>query len=695
MAYTEGLARRASWLQFGFIVSVLLLLVVPGSKYLTLSGIPLNDNLIEMLGFFFYVGMAAAFFPRKEAAAFSIPRGAAIGFIGINLVLCFFKFSSFLTLPVPTSYFEAKYYALTSPKPEGKAEFNPELYFLNRDVTRYESGIDYDHQWNLGFWHDQRSSLLQYNPENPRRKSFPFRAEWSGVVQLAKADRLEVEYTGEVSLRIDGVKFALPTSYGAKATHSIALDAISADDVGQRVAVDYRFSDGTKIGDDKEAWPGPVLRIHRRSADGAIAPLTPVVMKSTSLDLLNSVTVASFAFGTLLLLLSFVKGVKLNRVLSDPNALYGFAYMAISIAFVIGGVLLYRYLEHNRGFGFYVVGRSPGDDSLVFESYARNMLESRSLLFFLRSPEDVYIYQPFFRYVLTLSMLVFGEASSFQALFVVFLGALLFAPMAKVFNTRYAFGPSLLASGTFLFFFLPRLYENARFGISEEFAWLCVFASLPLLFAESHTNKNRVAAAVLLGLSAFTRCNFLIGSFTVLVAGLLQDFNYSGKFRVERRVVLPILTFGLVFSLVPLHNLVFSKRFVLTTDLAFSNFNTRSVTFGTIFSRTNLLFPATYGYAMAAVLFVLLLFAKIRGSEPLHKKAKDLSIMAIPLAFILPHYYWQADSYYPRFIVAGNISIVFCLLYFAHEVRDIVGMPIKFFKRLAVRPADEQSGTFS
>jgi hypothetical protein len=79
-------------------------------------------------------------------------------------------------------------------------------------LTRYDRAVDFSpRSWQLGFVNSNRFNFFRAGAID--RERLPFRATWTGEVELAAGDRVQVRYADEGSLQVGRSVAVLPPSH--------------------------------------------------------------------------------------------------------------------------------------------------------------------------------------------------------------------------------------------------------------------------------------------------------------------------------------------------------------------------------------------------------------------------------------------------------------------------------------------------
>jgi hypothetical protein len=409
--------------------------------------------------------------------------------------------------------------------------------------------------WNLSFVNSLRFNLYDL-AEDGVTERLPIAAAWHGEIELREPAVIRVDYLGEGRVRIGGIDEPLPRSYEDSARVDLRLP-------GGRHTLDvqYVFDDGRRQG--KGVPPlGPYgrIRVARVDPDDVrrVVPLEaappPAAWRALAgvADLLLAMAVGSVAacylrwrwvrlFAGLVAWMAVVVSIAPSAVAGLPAAAFTAAFIALlaacvwrpewrspAAAFAIVLVLQALRSAHDFPGLSAVLYRRPGSDWLTYESFARDILATGSL----RAGEDLFHYQPGFRYLLFgLRVLIVGDNDVLYG--VVALTALtwgLFFAFFRFIGPRpFTFraepgpgagsGPVVAVAGAALSLALvglPFVVNCVRVGVSEWPTWVLTPPMAALLFAPragadrerreaGREKRDRMRGAVLASLSLFVR----------------------------------------------------------------------------------------------------------------------------------------------------------------------------------------------
>jgi hypothetical protein len=312
--------------------------------------------------------------------------------------------------------------------------------------------------------------------------------------------------------------------------------------------------------------------------------------------------------------------------------------------------------------------RAAGDDWLTYESFARSILETWSL----RGAEDVFYYQPLFRYVRFAEHFVLGDGDPFLLAWAVvtLTWGLFWLGAVAIGRRRASFRTIILAFAGLLLVLLatsPTVLDLVHAGVSEYPTWIALPFLLPMLFVSSST-RAWLLGATLLGLSLLTRTNQLPA-----VLATLGLFLWRGWRIRPRAAIAAGLMFGAVALLPTLHNYYYGGRLVpLTTSAGIpANLVLPPVRLLDVARdaevRTRLRTQVermlyvggsdrVFGMAVRGlqVLWVVTIGAWAvtgRASLPL------ALLVGLPVCYLVPHVFYQATHGYPRHFLIGYLAM--------------------------------------
>ena len=326
----------------------------------------------------------------------------------------------------------------------------------------------------------------------------------------------------------------------------------------------------------------------------------------------------------------------------------------------------------NMGYTFF---RPAASDWLIHAWNTRSAL-FRGVLF---GNEPVFYLQPGYRYFAPIFHFVFGDSDVILSVAVLFV---LIMSMFLLINRMMQQGDSLLSKSK------AALMSIA--GVMISSSWVMIFfivvqtteiPTWPLfLFAVfiGMARHNRISGAVvpglLLGLATCMRPNQVLGHFFFLLVILLGNsrvFNYVGRLK---KIVIGLISMGMVSALPLIHNLYYGKSFVLfSTSRAGKSFDW---SFFPEFARHYLYIKAgpfqnidlnppnvmalPYGSSRTLTIGLALLFGLwiwTVGEKLINKTRNFLSfiLLASPIVYLFPIIPYHA--YFPRHAVVFWLAI--------------------------------------
>jgi hypothetical protein len=549
--------------------------------------------------------------------------------------------------------------------------------------------------WNLVFLNTGRYNYYGWEAGNILRTRIPISVRWSGVPDVAAGAPVTIEYVGEGSVVWGDVRAALPPAYDAPNAVTVGPPSVESP-----LEIEYAFDDGSRSGQDEQAWgprasiavvwtasgasvpvyakpPAAGFRIPALMADALIllwlASCLPALLLSVRRDL---VFLAAFAAAagilaflplaplvrsiaiTLLLAAALVVHVALRPL--RPASLYALA---------AGAALALVRVWASAGFGM-VLLRSAGNDALSYEAQAYTILVSGSL----QGGEPVFVYIPGYRYVKFLEHALFGDgdmlygaaqlAAFFGGVFVLFRGAE---------NRKLPTPAKILLAGLGAgMIVLGGYYVSGviREGLSEYPTWTLLLWAIAGLAAAPGPGALLAGAAALA--AAYTiRPNQAPGILWILILAA------AGSWKKHARWVLAAGGLALGIALLPLaHNLYFGGRWeaaagsgglsvnlVLTPDVWLAFLKGDAAAAEAVREQMGMLFLVTEvsrsmlptlallaGFLAGWLAFTVWHIARRRRAGP-------AAWLAVPVFFLAVHLVYGLSTYYPRHVVAGYLSM--------------------------------------
>lgn len=298
-------------------------------------------------------------------------------------------------------------------------------------ATRIDRKLDFGpDDWNLSFVNDNRFNFYNWRNGSVPRERLPFSASWRGVISSPEAQEIAFTYVGQVQVWLGMEPIELPPSYGVSRTDTVHVPA------GRHgLVIAYTFDDGSRIG--VPAGAGATFRLTSPASNGG-GPLrtqaVPLVWRLAgwTVDLLASAVAALLLLFWLrvagthwrLLLAGGITAGIVYAMAAEWQAVDSHALVMVSLL-VPGGAILFGPRRPSLLAAAYwylavimlaqeagaatsleaVLVRWGGSDFLTYESLSRTILDTGSL----RGGEDVFFYQPFFRYMLFVGRIILGD----------------------------------------------------------------------------------------------------------------------------------------------------------------------------------------------------------------------------------------------------------------------------------------------
>lgn len=701
--------------------AMLISFLTPGSHLLVFDGLPLTSSVEILL-----LLVVATVFGGLKLDVSQLSRRGLSGKLLISLCAATFvfipiKFTSFLTSTDAGRYRVCFWSSLERPNSKGcEAEY---ANFGSSKISRYDQSIDFhelsevstgtidNSNWNLAFVNDLRFNRLPTSEEASDPKRFPFLARWTGNIGSIDSSReLRISYVGTGALRIDNMTVNLPASYEEiKVVESLLPPGDGFFNL------DYSFVPLEADPRSDNLDPYATLKVEWR--DGSTSDwelLEPLDASSLEKALLRVLDFAQIGIMTLLALPLF--SGNLRRLVNRTSILTFVAMGGWFISTQLGGISLPLWLfgalaggltslalrssplefrffssllsassalvvaQHLFPSWEYVDFKIRGDDWLTYEHFAREILITHSL----RGGEDVFYYQPGFRYVLFAIHLVFGDgARGVVLVLTLFLAGSMFFLLIRL---KRNFFPDLpqkiwLVSSIFAFAWMllvhsPSVLRLLSWHASEIPAWALLILTFGLLLSEPST-KRLLLISILLGLVFVIRPNHL---FTCVLIILVAIGLNSPRHRLKALTTAGVGPFLGVSALPVLHNLYYGRMFRI---LPTGSETVRDLSVGELLSypwvepaRSLLLEKISRFFnptmltgaqgEITARLFILVwplvIFSGlwIFGTRQVSNSSSPWVIkgfLLIPMGYLPTMILYDVDTYYPRHVIAFVLSI--------------------------------------
>ena len=719
----------------------LLVLIGPINPGFGLDGFPFN-NKIEVL--LFIISLFCIFSKNKETNKRAIYLISFLFLISTSLSVINSQNSfdaCYTTSQTPTSNFEMSFNIKDNCQFSYEVPFNKQitrndylldfnnkpvnaqgieftnwnLYFFNQtgfnfyDKAFYGGSNDLDIKmhWinnNKGFervsynYLEQNGSanLFDYGftnivqPIEPSRNWLSFGVNWKSKSSIDKQNIL-VSYVGEVKIKSNGELINLPNSYSEVNTVEIKLAENSSLDIDYF----YRYNAGINSYPNIPYASFSLTDLNNES-------LNPLKTTAESiLEIVNVVIVLMLFINALIHLeigknnLVFNLSILIAIVLiyeKIPNSLTDYIeilFIAL-IAYLIFNKNIYTITSFmgislavsllsikNLNVFSNVLYSVGGSDPLKYESWSQQIIHFRSL----QGGENIFLYQPGYRYLLSLLRLFFGDshvAISLIGRFIfVILLLLLFINLAKMVESKKVF-LSLNLIVLYIFFSTYSSKLNLYSSLSEWPTWLIGLGLAVYIFKENLLLRDTIYISILIGLCFLVRENQLPGL-------LILSFIFFIKNKKQKKNIFTnTLIVGTLFLLPFIHNFIYGNKFVLNQDVFTSGYyylSPKDLLFNFPEVKEQLIFqinflisnPLNEGVVIMAgkilplvVLFIIfqwsLMVIRSIFSNSENNFYRFLYII-LPLSFLGPHLFYQVHTYFPRHIIQGYLFMVISTLY--------------------------------
>ena len=517
-------------------------------------------------------------------------------------------------------------------------------------------------------------------PIEPSRSWLSFGVNWSSESYNKFSEQMKISYVGEVTVTVNDDEINLEPSYTKSKSHILLVP------VGAEVEFDYFYRFNGLINSIPSV---PYASFNLTDIDDN--PINIYESKTSRVFEL----ISSFIFLSIILLIFYFIYSK-NRILglNFTIGIFGIlfleflpnSYADIVEIFVILSVIIFIKIKQeyklqnflssiliisissvkNLNLNNNVLYSLGGSDPLKYESWSQQIVFLQSL----QGGEDIYLYQPGYRYLLSLFHLFFGDSHLSIVIFFRFiLVFLLFSVFLKLFekynNQVYFLGFNFLLAYILLSTYSSKL--NLFSSLSEWPTWILGLMFLNIFFKFEFSSNNLYAMCFLLGACFLIREN----QFPGLVYLVILMFFLKEK---KQKFFKPISIFAFFLLLPFLHNFIYGGEFVLNQDVFISGyyylsprdllFDFQSV-YETFLFQLNFLtanplndsvrllsgkiFPLTVSVIIVQFLFIFAIRLK---------NATNLMYFIIPFAFLGPHLFYQVHTYYPRHIIQGYLFMV-------------------------------------
>ncbi len=723
----------------------ILALLVPAPSFLMFDGLPLRSTgeiVVLVIACTALASGRCRSLVAATARRVSFKTVAAVLIVGVAVTVI----KVLLLVAAPVGGFRACYTNPIVPRPGGGCELSFDNPF-SRDATRFDEVIDFGPRtsgdadprlitgsdWNLSFENELRLNVVTSESGGLNIERLPFSARWESEIDVETRGWIPIRYVGEGSMRIDGQTTVLAPSYGSPRTQFVRAQAGL-----HALRIVFRFADEETMAIE-DLGPYASIRIGDVRADRTagfndlLRPASPSFgwqLLATVVDALFIVIGAALV-GALVfahrassrqLLAAGLLGV-VAGVMAGQHGGFAAASLAIAptvVAFVVVVVVLIFFRVEDLlligGLGAValavdrvltllpdlhsVIFRPRGQDSLSYEWFARQILESGSL----EAGEKVFYYQPGFRYWVFGGHGVFGDSDALPAAF-----GLALVIAVVVVATRWSVGraregravPSTSAclaiaiacSALIVAVTSEPVYSLVVGGASEYPTWFLMPLILVLLFGRPTLPRWILGGAGLAVTVVFRPNQGIAALFLIAVFAMWQIR------RDRRRTLICLGVFFGIMLLPALHNLVYGGQLELLPTGASSVEDLKLGRLFDVFSDGSVI--TILRDKLAALLYLTpreelnpalgtaILAIQITWIATVvraFRRRRTIAwyvwwILGWPLTYAIPFISYDVYIYYPRHImaiyVAAAASIIFVesrYLAAAHDRPDAAGV---------------------
>ncbi len=567
-------------------------LLLPDAGRGWLDGLPLT-RFSEVLLLVFLA--ASAFLPKRF-----MPRpNRSIQLLLSSLLVLFLALRLLAALTGTERGFGVCHRALAPAQPPG-CESSWDAPWAGPEYTRREYQLDGQGDlWRLGFINTLRFDLYLDVPGNPFRDRLPRVAHWWGYPSLPESARAWVlEFSGQVVLR-QGDLEARTGSYADKPAR-VRLPWNTHESPPGRFDLTYRYDDGSRAGRPPSGSIPPHVRLHWEDEAGRLH----LFDEADPLQLWSRLDLNLASLGAALIWLAAASAYLLAGwlrawwalpggtrawlvgMLAATAALWwplqppwwpGFIENRLTIfllAWLVLGMLWPQSRGEKPGSGlgpwlvlgwglavltqFNPVGSDfsrlvvyqPGHDWLTYEGFAFDMLRQGNLC----AGENIFHYQPLYRYWLAGLHLIFGDANTPLRMTEVFLlGALSLLTALRLYHYAVNQWIRHLAGATCLAMVLLAgqlwIPASAMRGLSETLFCILFLAALLTWLRRG----SLVWIAIWLCLAAITRFNLLPACLAAI--GVMVCLGHYSRKTLLRAALAALVVLALPLA----HNLYFGE----------------------------------------------------------------------------------------------------------------------------------------
>ena len=527
-------------------------------------------------------------------------------------------------------------------------------------------------------------------PVEPSRNWLSFGVNWNSKSSVEKQDIL-ISYVGEVKIKTNNEVIILADSYKEVSTAKIQLE----DDAYLEIDYFYRYNAGINSYPNIPYGSFSITDLNNKSLNPLVTP-TESILQIINLFLLVIIFLGAITMiktqrynlilnaSLLLIILFFYE--KIPNSLTDyiEILLIGLiAYLIIykgiyKVGNLLGIILSVSLLSvKNLNVFSNVLYSVGGSDPLKYESWSQQIVHFISL----QGGENIFLYQPGYRYLISLLRLFFGDSHIAISLIGRFVFVVLIIQLFINISKRSKGQNIFLYINLIILYIYFSTYSsklNLYSSLSEWPTWLIGLTLAIYIFKKDLSFKDIIFISSLIGLCFLIRENQLPGLLILFTIFLLKIKKQKQFIFVSTAIL------GTMFSLPFIHNLVYGGRFVLNQDVFTSGYyylSPRDLLFNYLEVKEQLIFQLSFLTAnpfyegvtvMAgkifpiAVLFILFqwIFVVIQSYFYItSNKIEKLLYILLPLGFLTPHIFYQVHTYFPRHIIQGYLFMNIATLY--------------------------------
>lgn len=569
--------------------------------------------------------------------------------------------------------------------------YNKELYGGKNDLSiKTHWALDLQQQLKKYSYLDlEKENLIRYDygfnniiyPLEPSRSWLPFSVKWFSTSNTYKSQDVVIKYVGEGAIYINDRKTLMPPAYNSENTLTIFIP----ENTKIEIEYLYRFS-GLENSIPNIPYASfnllneknEKINIYETNFEKIVMVINLVLfiflffiyLFSLNYKNINIFLHLSF-FGTVLYFLELLPNLYADyfeilllfivfllfslKKVNSPNSVFSFMLL-IAISSI-------KNLNNNSE-TLYSIG---GSDPLKYESWAQQIIFSKSL----QGGEDIYLYQPGYRYLLSLSRLVFGDSHLSLVLFSRFLFVLMIFLIFIFLIQKSNINNILLGFNFLILYILLSTYsskQNLFSSLSEWPTWLFGTMLFYFMINKDLIIKLPYIPPLLLGLIFLIRENQLIGLICLIL------FFFTCYDDLNNKIFFILIFIGL-FLIPFIHNYFYGGLFILEKNIFRSDvyylppldllFNFQAVT-ETLKFQLDFLFanPLSFGVRTMAgkilpVTISIIIFQWMSLFLISKKNIKNFLYFFIPIGFLGPHLFYQVHTYFPRHIIQGYLFMLF------------------------------------